>query len=207
MQHQLRIIEAILFASPEPISEEALAERLPENTDVSELLGELAQHYGERGINLTRIAGKWAFRTAEDLAPHLRVQIKVGRRLSRAAVETLAIIAYHQPITRSEVEEIRGVAVGRGSFDVLLEAGWIRPVGRRQTPGRPMTWSTTAAFLEHFGLDSVTDLPGVDELKASGLLDTRPAGAIVRANGADDEPVGLPMTEDDPLPPLGAEDG
>ena len=197
MQPHLRIVEAILFASPEPVSEQALAERLPEGADVAEALGELARHYAERGVNLTRVAGGWAFRTAEDLAPHLRAEVKVGRRLSRAAVESLAIIAYHQPVTRSEIEEIRGVAAGRGSLDILLEAGWIRPAGRRRTPGRPMTWATTAAFLAHFGLDGLDDLPGLEELKASGLLDTRPAGPVARGNGPDEAALPPAAAEDD----------
>ena len=139
--------------------------------------------YEGRGVNLTRVAGKWSLRTAEDLSAHLRIERKVSRKPSRAAVESLAIIAYHQPVTRSEVEEIRGVSVSKGSFDVLLEAGWIKPVGRRRTPGRPTTWGTTPAFLEEFGLDSLADLPGLDELKASGLLDTRPAGTIIGDTG------------------------
>ncbi|MEE2970277.1 MAG: SMC-Scp complex subunit ScpB [Pseudomonadota bacterium] len=179
MRQELRILEALLFASTEPVAEAMLASHLPDNADISALLKELAEHYDGRGVNLMRVAGKWSLRTAEDLAAHLRVEKKVGRKPSRAAVETLAIIAYHQPLTRTEVEEIRGVSSSRGSFDVLLESGWIRPVGRRQTPGRPVTWGTTPKFLEDFALDRVSDLPGIDELKASGLLDTRPAGSII----------------------------
>ena len=179
MRQELRILEALLFASTKPVAEAMLASHLPDNADISALLKELAEHYDGRGVNLMRVAGKWSLRTAEDLAAHLRVEKKVGRKPSRAAVETLAIIAYHQPLTRTEVEEIRGVSSSRGSFDVLLESGWIRPVGRRQTPGRPVTWGTTPKFLEDFALDRVSDLPGIDELKASGLLDTRPAGSII----------------------------
>ena len=179
MRQELRILEAFLFASTEPVVEAMLASHLPDDADISALLKELAEHYDGRGVNLMRVAGKWSLRTAEDLAAHLRVEKKVGRKPSRAAVETLAIIAYHQPLTRTEVEEIRGVSSSRGSFDVLLESGWIRPVGRRQTPGRPVTWGTTPKFLEDFALDRVSDLPGIDELKASGLLDTRPAGSII----------------------------
>jgi len=188
MRQELRILEAVLFAATEPVSEAALADRLPDDADIAALLAELVEHYAERGVNLVRVAGKWSLRTAEDLAAHLRIEVKVGRKPSRAAVETLAIIGYHQPVTRSEVEEIRGVASSRGSFDVLMEAGWIRPVGRRQTPGRPVTWGTTAGFLEDFGLDSVGDLPSVDELKASGVLDTRPAGAIIQDLAPNDDP-------------------
>ena len=180
---EIRIVEALLFAATEPVSTDFLAERLPENTDVGAVLDEIQSLYEGRGVNLSRVAGKWSLRTAEDLSPHLRIERKVSRKPSRAAVESLAIIAYHQPVTRSEVEEIRGVSVSKGSFDVLLEAGWIKPVGRRRTPGRPTTWGTTPAFLEEFGLDSLADLPGLDELKASGLLDTRPAGTIIGDTG------------------------
>ena len=179
MKHDLRLMEAILFAASEPVDEAALAERFAEDTDVAALIDELAAVYAGRGVNLVRISGGWCFRTAEDLAGHMRVERKAIRKLSRAAVETLAVIAYHQPVTRSEVEEIRGVAASKGTFDILLEAGWIRPAGRRRTPGRPVTWGTTDEFLIHFGLSGLADLPGFDELKATGLLDTRPASAIV----------------------------
>ncbi len=176
---EIRIAEALLFAAAEPLSEEFLAERLPEGCDVAQVLEDIQALYEGRGVNLARAAGKWFLRTAEDLSSYLSIERKVRRKPSNAAVETLAIIAYHQPVTRSEVEEIRGVSVGRGSFDVLLEAGWIRPVGRRRTPGRPTTWGTTPAFLQELGLDSIADLPGVEELKAAGLLDTRPASAVI----------------------------
>ncbi len=179
---EARIAEALLFASSEPLSEEFLAERLPEGCDVRGVLDEIAALYEGRGVNLVRTAGKWLMRTAEDLSSHLAIERRIRRKPSNAAVETLAIIAYHQPVTRSEVEEIRGVSVSRGSFDLLLECGWIRPVGRRRTPGRPTTWGTTPAFLQEFGLDSVADLPGVEELKAAGLIDTRPASAVVAEN-------------------------
>lgn len=179
MKHDLRLMEAILFAASEPVDEVALAGRFAEDTDVAALIDELAAIYAGRGVNLVRVAGGWCFRTAEDLAGHMRVERKVTRKPSRAAVETLAVIAYHQPATRSEVEEIRGVAASRGTFDILLEAGWIRPVGRRRTPGRPVTWGTTDEFLVHFGLSGLADLPGFDELKATGLLDARPASAII----------------------------
>ena len=213
---ETRIVEALLFAATEPVSTYFLAERLPEGTDIGAILEDLQTLYVSRGVNVARVAGKWSLRTAEDLSPHLRIERKVSRKPSRAAVESLAIISYHQPVTRSEVEEIRGVSGSKGSFDVLLEAGWIKPVGRRRTPGRPTTWGTTPVFLEEFGLDSLADLPGVDELKASGLLDTRPAGTIIGdtgemytgagAEGApeDEEPEAL-ADEDDGVDPGAAE--
>ena len=179
---ETRMVEALLFAATEPVSTDFLAERLPEGTDVGGILEDIQNLYEGRGVNLKRVAGKWSLRTAEDLSSLLRIERKIKRKPSRAATECLAIIAYHQPITRSEVEEIRGVSVSRGSFDVLLEAGWIKPVGRRRTPGRPATWGTTATFLEEFGLESVGDLPGIEELKASGLLDARPAGMVIGEN-------------------------
>jgi segregation and condensation protein B len=172
---QLRLLEALLFAATEPLSEEELTQRLGEETDVAGLLHELGESYAEHGVNLVRLAGGWTFRTAPDLAPNLRSERAVSRKLSRAAVETLAIIAYHQPVTRAEIEAIRGVALARGTLDRLLEAGWVRPKGRRESPGRPLTWATTPAFLAHFGLDSLNELPGVDELRAAGLLDIGPA--------------------------------
>ncbi len=179
---ETRIVEALLFAATEPVSTDFLVERLPDGTDVGVILEDIQRLYAGRGVNLKRVAGKWSLRTAEDLSSLLRIERKIKRKPSRAATECLAIIAYHQPVTRSEVEEIRGVSVSRGSFDVLLEAGWIKPVGRRRTPGRPATWGTTAEFLEEFGLESVGDLPGIEELKASGLLDTRPAGMVIGEN-------------------------
>jgi segregation and condensation protein B len=172
---QLRLLEALLFAAPEPLSEEELTRRLGEETDVAGLLGELSETYAGRGVNLVRLAGGWTFRTAPDLAPNLRSERAVSRKLSRAAVETLAIVAYHQPVTRAEIEAIRGVALARGTLDRLLEAGWVRPRGRRDSPGRPLTWATTPAFLAHFGLDSLNELPGIDELRAAGMLDIGPA--------------------------------
>ena len=173
----LRMAEALLFAAAEPLDEDSLAARLPEDARVPALLDELHAIYQGRGVNLVRVAGKWAFRTAPDLAFLLEQEREVTRRLSRAALETLAIIAYHQPVTRAEIEEIRGVGPSRGTLDLLFEAGWIRPRGRRRTPGRPITYGTTDEFLDHFGLESVGDLPGLDELKASGLLDSSPPSA------------------------------
>ena len=196
---ETRIVEALLFAATEPVSTDFLAERLPEGTDIGAILEDLQMLYTKKGVNVVRVAGKWSLRTAADLSPHLRIERKVSRKPSRAAVESLAIIAYHQPVTRSEVEEIRGVSVSKGSFDVLLEAGWIKPAGRRRTPGRPTTWGTTPNFLEEFGLDSLADLPGIDELKASGLLDTRPAGTIIGDTGeiyVDAEVEGAPEEEE-----------
>jgi len=168
--HARRIMEAMIFAAGGPVDAATLSAQVPEGTDVEGELARLADFYERRGVQLVRVAGGWSFRTAQDLADHLAVHRVVRRRLSRAALETLAIIAYHQPVTRAEVEEIRGVHLGRGTLDILLEAGWIAPKGRRRTPGRPVTWVTTAAFMEHFGLESLDDLPGVDELEAAGLL-------------------------------------
>ena len=171
---QLRLIEALLFAAGEPLGEEAMSRHLDEGADVSALLRDLAQEYAGRGVNLVRLAGGWVFRTAPDLSVKLRVKRSVVRKISRAAVEALAVIAYHQPVTRAEIEEIRGVALGKGTIDTLMEAGWVRPKGRRAGPGRPLLWVTTPEFLIHFGLDSLNELPGIDELGATGLLDLSP---------------------------------
>ena len=172
---QLRLVEALLFAAVEPLDEEALARHLGDVADIPELLGELAERYGGRGVNLVRLAGGWAFSTAPDLAPKLRIERPVVRKLSRAAVETLAVIAYHQPVTRAEIEEIRGVALAKGTIDTLMEAGWVHPKGRRAAPGRPLLWVTTPGFLAHFGLDSLSELPNLDELRSAGLIDLAPA--------------------------------
>ena len=171
----LRVLEAVLFAAVEPLDEASIAARLPDDADIDALLVDLITAYAGRGVNVVKVGGKWALRTAPDLVDKLKIEREAERRLSRAAHETLAIIAYHQPLTRAEVESIRGVAVNRGTLDVLLEAGWIKPGRRRNTPGRPTTWVTSEAFLSHFGLESLQDLPGVKELKSAGLLDTRPA--------------------------------
>ncbi len=176
----LRLLEALLFAASEPLDEKTLAARLPPEVDVRATLRALQSEYASRGVNLVRVAGKWAFRTANDLSWLLTKEAVVPKKLSRAAIETLAVIAYHQPVTRVEVEEIRGVAMSKGTFDVLMETGWIRPRGRRKTPGRPITYGTTEAFLSHFGLESLSDLPGLEELQGSGLLDGRlPSGFTV----------------------------
>ncbi len=204
--HHIRLLEALLFAAAEPVPERHLARRLPEAADVGALLEELKSHYAGRGVNLVKAGASWAFRTAPDLAGQLNQEIEVGRKLSRAAVETLAVIAYHQPVTRAEIEEIRGVGMNRGSLDVLLEAGWVRPLGRRRTPGRPVTWGTTDAFLDHFALRDLRDLPGLDELKAAGFLDPRPAlelySVTVSAEPANGEgETGEAENEDAPAPP------
>jgi segregation and condensation protein B len=167
----LRIVEARLFASSEPLAEEELASAISSEADVRALLDELAAFYAGRGINLVRVARKWAFRTAPDLAFVLEKHTVEERRLSKAAMETLAIIAYHQPATRAEIEEIRGVTISKGTLDLLMEIGWIRPRGRRRAPGKPLTYGTTESFLSHFGLETITDLPGLAELKGAGLLD------------------------------------
>lgn len=183
-EHALRLIEALLFASAEPVGDEALQARLPAGLDAARLVAELQRQYRFRGINLARVAGGWTFRTAPDLAGQLALESTPTRRLSRAQIETLAIIAYHQPVTRVEIEEIRGVALSRGTLDLLIEAGWIQPKGRRETPGRPVTWVTTDGFLKHFGLDRLSDLPNLAELKAAGLLDARPVASLgERAEG------------------------
>ncbi len=168
----LRILEALLFATAEPASERVIAERLSAGADIPALMEELRAMYEGRGVELLQANGRWSFRTAPDLTARLRLEKLVPRKLSRAAIETLAIIAYHQPVTRAEIEEIRGVMVSSGTVDILLEEGWIKPRGRRQVPGRPVMWGTSNAFLDHFGLESIQDLPGVDELRAAGLLDS-----------------------------------
>lgn len=168
----LRIVEAMIFAAPQPVSEKKLAEQLPQNTDVRALLERLQSEYEPRGVHLIKVAGKWAFRTADDLSYLLEKYATEERRLSKAALETLSIIAYHQPVTRSEIEEIRGVQTSRGTLDVLMETSWIRPRGRRRAPGKPLTYGTTEEFLSHFGLEALGDLPGLAELKGAGLLDS-----------------------------------
>jgi segregation and condensation protein B len=171
----LRLLEALLFAASEPVAERVIAQHLPQGADVRALLAKLQTDYAGHGVNLVERDGAWAFRTAADLAGRLKIEKETARKLSRAAVETMAIIAYHQPVSRAEIETIRGVATARGTLDVLIEAGWIKPGKRRETPGRPGTWVTTESFLDHFGLSGLADLPGIDELKAAGLLDKRPA--------------------------------
>ena len=182
-----RVVEALLFASKAPMDETTLRNRLPTNAPLKVILTRIATHYDGRGVNLVRVGRGWAFRTAADLAGVLRLSVTVKRKLSRAAVETMSIIAYHQPVTRAEVEEIRGVAFSRGTLDTLLEAGWIQPRGRRKVPGRPLQWGTTDSFLDHFGLEDLAALPGLDDLKAAGLLDRRPGLASIAMQDTDDE--------------------
>ena len=178
-EHQ-RIVEAIVFAASEPVSERALLERLPGGTELEPLMRELQQAYQGRGINLMKLGGCWAFRTAEDLGFLLQREAIEQKKLSRAALEVMAIIAYHQPVTRAEIEEIRGVTTSKGTLDVLLETEWVRMRGRRKTPGRPVTYGTTLSFLDHFGLEELKDLPGLDELRGAGLLRSQlPADFVI----------------------------
>jgi len=170
---ELRLLEALLFAAVEPIDTQTLRERMPDEADVGALLARLTRDYAGRGVNLVRVADRWRFQTAIDLEPHLLDIKEAPRKLSKAALETLAIIAYHQPVTRAEIEDVRGVAVSKGTIDVLMELGWARLRGRRRTPGRPVTYGTTEAFLAHFNLEDISDLPGRDDLRAAGLLDPR----------------------------------
>ena len=169
----LRITEALLFASSVPLSEDELARRLPPQAKIQRVLADLARFYTGRGVNLVRVAGKWAFRTASDLSHLLAREVVEPRKLSRPALETLAIVAYHQPVTRAEIEEIRGVSTSKGTLDMLIEAGWVRLRGRRRAPGRPVTYGTTPTFLDHFNLEQIDDLPGLDELKGSGFIEGR----------------------------------
>ena len=192
----LRLLEAMLFAASEPLAEEELAERLPQGIDVGRAVLQLQEEYAARGVNLVRVNGKWTFRTAGDLSWLLSKESVETRKLSRAAIETLAIIAYHQPVTRAEIEEIRGVSTSKGSIDVLLETGWIRPRGRRKTPGRPLTFGTTEGFLSQFSLESVGDLPGLEELKGTGLMDARLPGGFTVPTPSDDPTL---CEDEDPL--------
>ncbi|WP_117195643.1 SMC-Scp complex subunit ScpB [Rhizobium terrae] len=198
-----RIAEALVFASAEPVSEAFLADRLPRGTDVAAIMQSLMASYATRGVNLVRTGDRWAFRTAADLSFVIRSEENEAKKLSRAALEVLAIIAYHQPVTRAEIEEIRGVQTSRGTLDVLMEAGWVRFRGRRRTPGRPVTLGTTPDFLDHFGLEELRDLPGLEELKGAGLLSGRipPGFAIPVPQHADE------LSEDeDPITQLDLEE-
>ncbi|MBN9081656.1 MAG: SMC-Scp complex subunit ScpB [Rhizobiales bacterium] len=169
----MRIAEALLFAATEPMEETEIARRLPEGADVEAVMLQLREEYAQRGVNLVRVARKWLFRTATDLGWLLSRDVSEQKKLSKAALETLAIVAYHQPVTRAEVEDIRGVAISKGTLDVLLETGWVRLRGRRKAPGRPVTYGTTEAFLLQFGLEQITDLPGLEDLRSAGLFDGR----------------------------------
>ncbi len=182
-----RQVEAILFSASEPLDIETIEKRVQSSTNIVKVLEKIKENYKNRGFNLICIKGKWSFRTAEDLSDELTIFKTQKRKLSRAALETLSIIAYQQPITRSEIENIRGVQMGRGSLDHLMEIGWIRPSGRKSIPGKPTLWSTTDLFVEHFGLNSLSDLPNKEELKASGFLDKRAAIATISDLAKNDE--------------------
>lgn len=183
----LRLAEAVLFAAAEPLDEASIGAQLPKGTDITALLDELRKLYAGRGVNLVNVAGKWVLRTAPDLADKLKIERQSQRRLSRAAHETLAVIAYHQPVTRPEIEEIRGVSLSKGTMDALFEANWIKPGRRRNSPGQPLTWVTTETFLSHFGLENIKELPGIQELKSAGLIDSRPAVSIYASSAQADE--------------------
>jgi len=195
---ELRHLEALLFASDEPLDEKTLAKRLPDGVDVGALLKRLQEEYAPRGVNLVHIGNKWGFRTANDLRWLLTHEIIEQKKLSRAAIETLAIIAYHQPVTRHEIEEIRGVTTAKGTIDVLLETGWLRLRGRRKTPGRPLTYGTSETFLSHFGLEQLSDLPGLEDLKGLGLFDARLPPGFVVPMPSDDHAL---RDDEDPLEP------
>jgi segregation and condensation protein B len=201
-QH-LRLLEALIFAGTQALDEKELADRLPNDADVARLLADLAELYAHRGVNLVKVAGGYAFRTAPDLSEKLKIERPVTRKLSRAAIETLAIIAYHQPVTRTEIEQVRGVGLSKGTLDLLFEQNWIRPMGRRRVPGRPVTWGTTDFFLEHFGLPTLDDLPGHEEMKAAGLLDPRAQAPIFRPDEPD---LPLEAEEDEADEPLATEE-
>ncbi|GAB1480589.1 SMC-Scp complex subunit ScpB [Paracoccaceae bacterium] len=190
MGEQERMVEAILFASAEPVTLAELIARMPHGCDPAEALVTLRRRYEGRGVQLQRVGEAWAFRTAPDLGALMHKEQSETRKLSRAAIETLAIVAYHQPVTRTEIEEIRGVAVSRGTIDQLMELEWIRLGRRRMTPGRPVTFVVTQGFLDHFGLESARDLPGIKELRAAGLLDSRPLPGAVGGPDEDEAQTG-----------------
>ncbi|MDI7863331.1 SMC-Scp complex subunit ScpB [Rhizobiaceae bacterium n13] len=203
LQEAERIAEALVFASAQPVSEAFIADRLPHGVDVHELMWRLKVNYASRGVNLVQVGDHWAFRTAADLSFVIRTDENEVRKLSRAALEVLAIVAYHQPVTRAEIEEVRGVQTSKGTLDVLMEAGWVRFRGRRRSPGRPVTLGTTKEFLDHFGLEELRDLPGVEELKGAGLLSSRiPANFNIPLPSMNDE-----LTDDeDPITQLDLEE-
>jgi segregation and condensation protein B len=204
----LRILEAVLFAAAEPLDRASIARHMPDGVELDTLLDELEQQYAARGVNVVKVAGRYALRTSPDVAHALRIERTVPRKLTKAATETLAIVAYHQPVTRPEIEEIRGVALSKGTLETLMDAGWIEPRGHRETPGRPALWCVTTGFLDHFGLNSRDDLPGLEDLRAAGLLDPRPAISTYGASAAEtaeidpeeadavDEAEGGPLNED-----------
>lgn len=187
MAEQERMVEAVLFATSEPVSVRDLEARMPMGSNAKEALEQLRKRYKERGVHVVKVGDAWAMRTASDLGFLMQRETVETRKLSRAAIETLAIIAYHQPVTRAEIEEIRGVSVSRGTIDQLLEMEWIRLGRRRMTPGRPVTFVVTSEFLDHFGLESARDLPGVKELRAAGLLENRPPPGVLSAGAEGDE--------------------
>ena len=197
MSDALRAVEATIFASAAPLTAAEIADHVGPDVDVAEALSELQDHYAGRGVELVERGKAWHFQTAPDLAHILRPEREESRKLSRAAVETLAIIAYHEPVTRAEIEAIRGVQISKGTLDVLMEAGWVRPAGRREAPGRPLTFATTATFLQHFGLQSRRDLPGIDDLKAAGLLDPIEAALEQLGLGGGDEGAELELERAD----------
>lgn len=200
----LRMAEAIVFASAEPVTHKALVARLPQGTDVAAIMAELHRQYESRGVNLVKVGDAWAFRTAGDLAFLMSRDATQQKKLSRAALEVLAIIAYHQPTTRAEIEEVRGVETSKGTLDTLLETGWIRLRGRRRTPGRPVTYGTTDTFLDHFGLEEIRDLPGMEELKGAGLLSPRmPSNFAVPQPPADNDQL---AEDEDPLTDIDLEE-
>jgi segregation and condensation protein B len=192
MTHELRLLEATIFASGEPVTHEMLTRQLGEDADLPLMLAELKQLYATRGVNLVETDGQWSFRTAPDISPFMKITRQPRRKLPRAAAEVVAIIAYHQPVTRADIESIRGVDTSKGTLDILLELGWVRPGKRRDSPGRPMTWYTTDDFLSHFNLESLKDLPGLDELKAAGLLDARPTAAHLPRESDDGQGTDVP---------------
>ncbi|OCW58918.1 segregation and condensation protein B [Hoeflea olei] len=203
LQDAERIAEALIFASSAPVAENLIVSKLPKGVPVGRVMQRLSQSYAHRGVNLVRVGDAWAFRTAADLGFLIRNEENEVKKLSRAGLEVLATIAYHQPVTRAEIEDVRGVATSKGTLDVLLETGWVRMRGRRRSPGRPVTYGTTQAFLDHFGLEELRDLPGMDELKGAGLLSGRvPSNFQAPVLPANDE-----LTEDeDPITQLDLEE-
>ena len=196
MGEALRIAEAMLFAAAEPLEESEIARRMPDGLAVGDVLARLKQDYANRGVNLVRVGKKWLFRTASDLGWLLALDSIEPKKLSKAALETLAIIAYHQPVTRADIEDIRGVAISKGTLDVLLETGWVRLRGRRRTPGRPLTYGTNETFLLHFGLEQIGDLPGLEELKGAGMFDGALPQGFAVPQPRDDNAL---MEDEDPL--------
>ena len=195
----IKLLEAILFASGEPVEETDLKDKIKDKKNITNYLNQIKDFYSSRGINLIKTGSKWSFRTSSELIDDLTIFKTQKRKLSRAALETLSIIAYQQPITRSEIENIRGVQMGRGSIDHLMEIGWIKPSGRKSIPGKPTLWSTTDMFIEHFGLNDLNDLPNKDELKASGFLDKRAAIATISDLATNDQNIDSDNEEDENL--------